>query len=80
MSPMSMFARRGSQVAAESSEDRAVDVLIDGLQSTLDKLKSAQRKDVDDETKGDGEYAEPKNLQEAGRKAYRLLKAPKKGE
>jgi len=77
-----MCGRRGLPVAAESSEDTAVDTLIEGLQSTLDKLKAAQRKDVDDES---GEYEKPKNLKEAGDRAYRVmrasrLKAPEKGE
>lgn len=64
-------------MAAESQEDKDVDALIADMQSTLDKLKAAQRKDVEDES---GEDEKPKTLQEASKKAYRLLKAPSKGE
>ena len=63
---------------AESQDDQTVDALISGLQHALDRLKTAQSKDVKDETAE--ESAEPKNLQEASKKAYRLLKAPSKGE
>lgn len=57
---------------AESAEDTAVDTLVADLQSTLDKLKAAQRKDVADE---DGDYPEPKTLGEAEKKAQRLKRA-----
>jgi hypothetical protein len=57
---------------AESQEDKDVDALISQLQSTLDKLKAAQRKDVDDES---GEYDEPKNLSGAEAKARRVMRA-----
>jgi hypothetical protein len=56
---------------AESPEDKDVDALIAEMQSTLDKLKAAQRKDVDAE---DSE-PEPKNLNEAEKKAQRLKRA-----
>lgn len=58
---------------AESSEDKAVDSLIDELQSTLDKLKAAQRKDVDDES---GE-SEPKSSKEAEGEALRRIRSDK---
>jgi len=63
---------------AESQDDQTVDALISGLQHALDRLKTAQSKDVKDESGED--YEKPKTLQEASKKAYRLLKAPSKGE
>jgi hypothetical protein len=68
-------------MAVESPEDKAVDGLISDLQATLDKLKAAQSKDVSDETAEEsGETAEetaeqPKDLKQAGNKAYGLMKA-----
>lgn len=59
---------------AESLEDKDVDALISQMQSTLDKLKAAQRKDVDDES---GERDEPKNLNGAEDKARRVMRAAK---
>ena len=56
---------------AEDAADKDVDALIKQMQSTLDKLKAAQRRDVTDE---DAEEAsEPKNLNEAEKKARRLV-------
>jgi hypothetical protein len=57
---------------AESQEDKDVDALISQLQSTLDKLKAAQRKDVADE---EDEYDEPNDLSGAEKKARRVMRA-----
>ena len=56
-------------MATESQDDKDVDALIDRVQSALDELKAAQRKDVTDE--------EPKDLAGAEKKAQRLVKANK---
>jgi hypothetical protein len=45
----------------EDQDDHAVDALITGMQGMLDRLKS--------------DSPEPKNLKEAGDKAYGLMKA-----
>ncbi len=45
------------------------------MQSTLDKLKAAQRKDVADEDSE--EESEPKNLSGAEAKARRVMRAAK---
>ena len=62
---------------AESPEDKDVDACIADIQAALDKLKGAQRKDVDDED-SDGEYKEskpaPKNLREAEQAAYTTVR------
>jgi hypothetical protein len=62
---------------AESSEDKVVDSLIDRMQSTLNQLKAAQQKDVagEAEEQGEPDEPEPKNLKDAGNKAYGLMKA-----
>ena len=64
---------------AESQDDKDVDALIAEMQSTLDKLKAAQDKDVKDEDSE--EYGEsepkqpPKNLQQAERVAFIRVRA-----
>jgi hypothetical protein len=59
----------------ESQDDKDVDALIAQMQGTLDKLKAAQRKDVDGE---DAEEAdEPKDLSGAEKKAQRMVRANK---
>lgn len=60
---------------AESPEDKDVDALITDLQSTLDKLKAAQGKDVEDEDKEESSEPKPKNLQQAERAAYVRVRA-----
>jgi hypothetical protein len=57
-------------MATESTEDKDVDALIADVQSALDKLKTAQRKDVADEDEG----PEPKDLNGAEKKAQRLIR------
>lgn len=71
---------------AESPEDKDVDALIADLQSTLDKLKTAQGKDVDDED-SDDESDEPKtdepkakNLQQAERVAFVRVRAHRRAK
>jgi hypothetical protein len=63
---------------AESTEDKDVDTLIADVQSALDKLKAAQRKDVSAEDSE--ETSEPKDLNGAERKAQRLVAARKASE
>jgi hypothetical protein len=61
---------------AESTDDKQVDSAIARMQALLDELKSAQAKDVEDES-GDvegGEY-KGKNLKEAGQEAYTRVRA-----
>ena len=61
---------------AESEEDKAVDTLIADMQATLDRLKAAQKKDVDDENGEDAEpETPPRNLKEAERVAYTRVRA-----
>ena len=58
----------------ESQEDKDVDALIADMQSTLDKLKAAQRKDVEDEdSEESGE--QPRNLRQAERVAFVRVRA-----
>lgn len=59
-------------MAAESRDDKNVDALIARVQSALDDLKAAQRKDDTDEDAD--EASEPKNLSEAEQKARRMVR------
>lgn len=60
---------------SESPEDKDVDACIADVQSALDKLKAAQRKD--DAGEDAEEASEPKDLNGAEKKAQRMIAARK---
>jgi Skp family chaperone for outer membrane proteins len=64
---------------AESPEDKAVDSVIDRIQTALNDLKAAQAKDVKDESDEESAEGEKpfngKNLREAGQEAYVRVRA-----
>lgn len=57
-------------MATDGDEVSPVDHLIESLHTYLERTKSSKKDEEDAEP-------EPKNLQEASKKAYRLLKSPK---
>lgn len=63
---------------AESTEDKDVDALIAEMQTTLNKLKAAQGKDVADEDSEESTEPEPKNLRQAEDKARRVMRSDRK--
>ena len=63
-------------MATESQDDKDVDALINDVQSALDRLKAAQRKDVADESGEDS----PKDLSGAEKKAQRLVRNARNSE